>query len=198
LARAARRDQSSARKLWFEGLYGSLNPSAFAAMVRAMPDAAFWGVAKTHTQREVWASERLTERGFEIFLPRVASGRVIQPLFRSYLFVRIVEGHWVMIERTMGVLCLIRFGESPAKVPEVEVEALMDRVGPSGVLVLPPAPTPRRRVFRKGDKVRVIAGGMILAAIHTGMTLKQRELVLISVLGATREVAVSRHLIAVQ
>jgi hypothetical protein len=100
-----------------------------------MPDA-YWAVAKTHTQRETWAAERLTERGFEIFLPRVATGRAIQPLFRSYIFCRIVDGHWLAIERTMGVIPLIKFGDAPARCPAREVESLMDRVGPDCVIRL--------------------------------------------------------------
>ena len=65
---------------------------------------------------------------------------------------------------------------------------------------LPPPPPPRpRRVFKKGEHVKIIAGQFAsFAAIHTGMSAKQREIVLINMLGATRPVEVQRHLTAAQ
>jgi hypothetical protein len=64
-----------------------------------------------------------------------------------------------------------------------------------GFIALPPPP-PARPAFRKGDRVRVVAFGASFSAVHTGMTVKQRELVLMSVLGSVREVAIARHLVS--
>jgi transcriptional antiterminator RfaH len=164
-----------------------------------MPDAAFWACVKTHPQREGFAAERLTERGFEIFLPRIAAHRSIQPLFRSYCFVRIVDGHWLAIERTMGVLCLVRFGDCPARCPDREVEALMDRVEPDGVIRLPPPPAAAPRIpIRKGARVKVMSGPFQgLAGVYQGMTTRERELVLMQCLGAVRTIAIPRGALAV-
>jgi transcriptional antiterminator RfaH len=178
---------------------GTCEDSAFALSSAPMPDAAFRACVKTHPQREGFAAERLTERGFEIFLPRVASGRSIQPLFRSYCFVRIVDGHWLAIERTMGVIALVRFGDCPARCPTQEVERLMDRADPDGLIRLPAAPPPPPRIpIRKGDRVKVISGPFTgLAGLYQGMTTRQRELVLMQALGSMRTVAIARGSLAV-
>src|SRR5580704_10131373 len=118
---------------------GTCEDSAFALSSAPMPDAAFWACVKTHPQREGFAAERLTERGFETFLPKIEIGRTAQPLFRSYLFIRVLD-RWRAIETTFGVLCLVKFGDAPARCPNHEVEALMDRVDPDGLIRLPAAP----------------------------------------------------------
>jgi transcription antitermination factor NusG len=160
-----------------------------------MPDA-YWTVAKTHTQREVWAGDRLTERGVEIFLPRIATGRSIQPLFRSYIFCRIVDGRWRVIETTMGVLCLIKFGETAAaRVPDREIEALRSRMDSAGVIRHSPPPPPKR-AWARGDQVRVNLAGCLFDGIHSGVSLRERERILLRVLGATRSIEVARHLVA--
>jgi transcription antitermination factor NusG len=186
------------RLFWASLIDEHLRGCPFRALFRAMPEP-YWAVAKTHAQREGFAAERLTERGFETFLPRVASGRSIQPLFRSYCFVRIVDGHWLAIERTMGVFALVRFGDCPARCPDREVEALMDRVDPDGIIRLPAAPpAPPRKKIPAGSRVKVVAGPLQgVAALHSGMSRGEREILLIAMLGSSRRVAVPAHLVAV-
>jgi transcriptional antiterminator RfaH len=163
-----------------------------------MPDAAFWACVKTHPQREAFAAERLTERGFEIFLPKIEIGRTAQPLFRSYLFIRVLD-RWRAVETTFGVLCLVRFGDCPARCPDREVEALMDRVDPDGVIRLPPPSAPAPRVpIRKGARVKVLSGPFQgLAGLYQGQKTRERELVLMRCLGSVREVAIPRGALAV-
>jgi transcriptional antiterminator RfaH len=157
----------------------------------------YWSVARVQPMREGFATDHLEAAGFQVFLPKVETGRTVEPLFRGYAFVLIVE-RWRQVERTFGVLSLVRFGDCPAKVPDREIEALRDRADKLGIIRLPPPPPPKpRRVFRKGEKVRVVAFGSTFDAIHTGMSRRDRERVLISVLGSVREVEVARHLIAV-
>jgi transcriptional antiterminator RfaH len=158
-----------------------------------------WSVARTQPMREAFAAARLEERGFEIFAPRVETKRSVAPLFPSYLFVLIIDG-WRAVDCTPGILKLIRFGDCPAKVPDVEIEALKARADKIGVIRLPPPPPPKpRRVFKKGEPVRILAGPFAsFNAIHTGMSARDRELVLIDVLGGNRQVGVPSHLIAAQ
>jgi transcriptional antiterminator RfaH len=133
----------------------------------------------------MFAGQRLTERGFEVFLPRVATGRSILPLFRSYFFCRIAaDSHWRAIETTLGVLNLIKFGDAPARCPSREVEALMDRVDPDGVIRLPAPPIEPRQKIPAGAKVKVIAGPLQgVEALHSGMTQGEREILLVAMLG---------------
>jgi hypothetical protein len=58
-----------------------------------MPDLSspYWAAVKTQSQREVYAGENLERAGFTIFLPRVETRRTIEPLFRGYCFVVIID-----------------------------------------------------------------------------------------------------------
>jgi transcription antitermination factor NusG len=165
------------------------------AVSSAPMPSPFWAVVRSQPQRERFASEQLGLRGFETFLPMVATKRASAPLFNSYFFVRIVE-QWRSINFCFGVLCLVRVRDCPARCPEHEIEALKSRLDASGVIRLsPPPPKPKRRAFTKGERVKVIAGGARFDAIHTGMTRRARELILIAVLGGRREIEVSSHLV---
>jgi transcriptional antiterminator RfaH len=159
-----------------------------------MPDQ-YWSVARVQSQRETWAASQLQARGFTVFLPKVELRRTVAPLFLGYIFVLVVDGHWLAIDRTYGVLATIKLGVAPARCPDYEIEALRKRADPiTGIIRLAPPPPPR--AFRRGEKVRIIAGPFAsFEALHTGMTRKARELVLIDVLGGRREVEVAPHLV---
>jgi transcription antitermination factor NusG len=153
----------------------------------------FWAVVRSLPQRERFASEQLGLRGFETFLPMVATKRASAPLFRAYLFVRIIE-QWRSINYCCGVLCLVRVGDCPSKMPDHEIAALRSRMDASGLIRLPPAPGPH--VFKRGDKVKVNVAGTVLAGIHLGIRLRDRERILLQVFGSSRAVMVASHLIA--
>jgi len=113
-----------------------------------------------------------------------------------HIFVLVVA-QWRAIDSTPGVLKLIRFGDTPAKVPDHEIEALKARADKLGVIHLPPPPK-TGHVFKRGDRVKILAGQFAsFAAIHTACA-RGNAIVLVTMLGATREVAVTSHLIAAQ
>jgi hypothetical protein len=87
-----------------------------SALVSAPHAVTFWAVVRSQPQRERFASEQLGLRGFETFLPMVATKRASAPLFNSYFFVRIVE-QWWSINFCFGVLCLVRVGTVRRKCP---------------------------------------------------------------------------------
>jgi transcriptional antiterminator RfaH len=153
---------------------------------------SYFAVARVQSQREAFAAGHLEARGFEVFLPRIETKRTVAPLFCGYLFVKIID-RWRVVERTFGVLSLIRFGETPARVPDREIEALRSRVNERGIIALPPEPP--TRVWRKGDEVRVNIAGVAFSGIHSGTSSRDRELILMSVLGSVRAVDVARHLV---
>jgi transcriptional antiterminator RfaH len=154
----------------------------------------YWSVARVQPKRESFAAGHLETRGFEVFLPKIETRRTVEPLLAGYLFVRIID-RWRLIETTFGVLCLIRVGDCPSRCPDFEIESLKARTDKTGLVRLPRPPAGRG--FAKGEKIRILAGQFAhFDAIHTGFTAKARELVLINVLGAQREVGVPRHLIA--
>jgi transcriptional antiterminator RfaH len=134
-----------------------------------------WVVARTLVHREPLAARRLEAVGFEAFAPRTLHG----PLFPGYLFVRVID-QWRVIDRTVGVLTLVKFGEAPARCPDAEIEKLYARLGDDGLVRLPARPPEGARAkLSIGDKVRV-AG---LNAIYAGMGKRERERVLIHLLG---------------
>jgi transcriptional antiterminator RfaH len=158
---------------------------------------AFWGVVRSLPKRESFAAERLRmDHGFEVFLPLVQTKRASQPLFSGYFFCRIVD-RWRSINSTLGVLCLVRTGDCPARCPDREIEALKAMIDGHGYIKLPePPPPPVRRVIAIGAKVRITSGpfgGM--RGLYAGQSTRERELVLLHVLGGQREVAIAANLV---
>jgi transcriptional antiterminator RfaH len=154
----------------------------------------YWACARVHPQREAFAAEHLEARGFETFVPKIAPRA--QPLFRGYAFVLIVD-RWRAIETTFGVLALVRFGDAPARCPDREIDAIRAMVDEHGFVRLPDKPTMPRRVFRRGAKVKIIGGAFQgVSALHSGLSAAGREILLLSLLGATRQIKVPSHQVA--
>jgi transcriptional antiterminator RfaH len=161
---------------------------------------AFWGVVRSLPKRESFAAERLRiDHGFEVFLPLVQTQRASQPLFRGYFFCRIVD-RWRSINSTFGVLCLVRTGDCPARCPDHEIDSLKAMIDGHGYISLPDRPsTPVKRTIAIGSKVKITSGpfgGWV--GLYAGMTTRERELVLLNVLGAQRPVAIAANLVVPQ
>ena len=139
----------------------------------------------------------LESGGFETFLPLTQTKRASAPLFSSYFFVRIVE-QWRTINNTLGVLCLVRAGDYPARCPDREVDSLKAMIDRHGFVRLPEAPAKSiRRVFKKDERVKILAGPFQgVAALHSGLSAAEKEILLISMLGASRQIAVPSRLVA--
>jgi transcriptional antiterminator RfaH len=160
---------------------------------------AFWGVVRSLPRREVFAAERLRmDHGFEVFLPLVQTKRASQPLFSGYLFCRIVD-RWRSINSTLGVLCLVRVGDCPARCPDHEISSLK-AMTVGGYVRLPEAPSvPVRRQIAIGAKVRITAGpfgGM--TGIYAGQTACERERILLNLRGSQRPVLIAANRIVPQ
>jgi len=158
---------------------------------------AFWGVVRSLPKREAFAAERLRmDHGFEVFLPLVQTQRTFQPLFRGYLFCRIVE-QWRSINSTFGVLCLVRVGDCPARCPDYEIAALKAMIDGHGYISLPDRPsTPVKRKIAIGARVRIASGPFGgKSGLYAGMGAKDRERVLLHVLGGQREIRIASNLV---
>jgi transcriptional antiterminator RfaH len=160
---------------------------------------SFWGVVRSLPQREKFASERLVDGGFEVFLPLVQTKRASAPLFSGYFFCRIID-RWRSINSTFGVLCLVRVGDCPARCPDREIASLKAMIDGHGFVRLPDVPAaPIRREIAIGAKVRIAAGpfgGM--SGLYAGMSTKDRERVLLHVLGGQREIRIASNLVVPQ
>jgi transcriptional antiterminator RfaH len=160
---------------------------------------SFWGVVRSLPKREKFAAERLGAGGFEVFLPLVATKRSSVPLFPSYFFVLIVD-RWRAINSTIGVLCLVRAGDCPARCPDHEIDSLKAMIDGHGFVRLPEGRgAPVKRKIAIGSKVRITAGpfgGM--SGLYAGQSTKERERVLLSLLGSQRPVLIPSNLVAPQ
>ena len=154
----------------------------------------YWAVARTLGGRETFAAARLSAAGFETFAPNARTDRGPTPLFPGYLFVRI-EQRWRAIERTLGVVNVIRFGDTPARCGDSEIAKIQAALDGNGLVVLPPRPDPVRRLG--GARVRIVSGPFSgFHAIYAGMTADERERVLINLLGRPTELRLRREQIA--
>jgi transcriptional antiterminator RfaH len=160
----------------------------------------FWAVARTAPNRERLAYENVALRGYEIFVPRIRTRIGGQwkttPLFVNYLFVRIVD-RWRAIERSPGIISLVKFGETPARCPDEEVGRLLERSDRDGIIRLPPRPLQSaRHVFAPGATVAIADGPFRgFDGIYAGMSGQEREIVLITLLGRQTPVAVPAGLV---
>jgi transcriptional antiterminator RfaH len=122
--------------------------------------------------------------------------RASQPLFSGYFFCRIVD-RWRSINSTFGVLCLVWTGNCPARCPDHEIDSLKSMIDGHGFVRLPEAPAaPARREIAIGSKVKITGGpfgGM--SGLYAGQTTRERELVLLNVLGPQRPVAIAAGLV---
>ena len=156
----------------------------------------WWSVARTLPRKEAFAAEQLEAGGFETLLPRLRnwrSGPV--PMFSSYIFVHVAE-NWPRVDRTIGIMKLVQFGDHPARVPETEIAGLKARMDGDGLIALPGPPSLRKRAYAKDEKVRIVGGAFDgLAGVHSGMSAAEREIVLLTLLNAPRRVAIPAHLV---
>jgi transcriptional antiterminator RfaH len=162
-----------------------------------MPDP-FWAVLRTLPHHDRLAAECVAQRGFEIFTPKVRTKLGATPLFPCYLFVRIVE-QWRVLERTMGVLSLVKFGDQPARCPDEEIARLLARADRDGIVRLARAGSASGRpAFAPGARVTIVDGPLAgFDAIYAGMGSAQRALVLMNILGAQqRPVEIAAGLLA--
>jgi transcriptional antiterminator RfaH len=165
----------------------------------SMPDP-HWIVAKALPNHERLALAALALIEFEVFWPRMRVRVGLQwrtlGLFGGYIFVRIIE-RWRQVEGTAGIASVVRFGgEQPARVPDSEIAKLLARADADGVVRLPRQASAARASLKPGAKVRVVAGPLAgVDALYVGQDAQERELVLMNILGAQRQVAINSRLV---
>lgn len=145
-------------------------------------DEAFWGVIQTETCRERLAIDSLKRAGFEVYCPRLKVKKLgrttTPPLFPSYLFVKFFQQWWAA-RWAMGVIRVCMCGECPSRLDENIMQEIQKRQGPDGYIKLKATPT-----LKHGERVRIVGGrfdGQL--AVFAGMTSRQRQRVLLAILG---------------
>jgi len=150
----------------------------------------YWAVAQTESQRESTAAQHLAKSGFTVYLPRLKIRRHglvrTPPLFPTYLFVRVID-RWWSIAWTIGVLDVLMSGDHPARLADNAIDEIKRREVKGYVQL------PKLSKLKKGDQVRVVSGrfqGQI--GLYDGMTVKDRERVLLDLLGRMTPVELAK------
>ncbi|ASU36717.1 UpxY family transcription antiterminator [Mucilaginibacter xinganensis] len=119
-----------------------------------------WYVVYTRPRWEKKVAELLTRVGIENYCPlnkitRQWSDRekiVSEPLFKSYVFVRVSESEKWQVTGVIGILNYVYWLGKPAVVPGGEIEQIKSFLNNHGKVYLQPAS------IRPGDKVKVTKG----------------------------------------
>ena len=134
-------------------MYANSEQTAFRA------PQALWHALHTKYQHEKYVTEILAEKGFEVFCPTYAEvhrwkdrrKEVTIPLFSGYLFFADGLDRRIDLLSTPGVCAIVSFGNTPAIVPEEEINAI--RLAAASPQRMEPHP-----FLKEGQKVRVKSG----------------------------------------
>lgn len=91
-----------------------------------------WRVFYTQPRAELKCEERVLSAGIEVFVLKREvvrqwkdrKKRIIEPVFRSYLFARVHEGERLEVLQTAGIIKTVGFGSRFAEVSEEEIAQL--------------------------------------------------------------------------
>ncbi|MGJ5813094.1 UpxY family transcription antiterminator [Paludibaculum fermentans] len=120
-----------------------------------------WFAIRTRSRQEQVVSRYLNATGLEEFLPLYQVRRrwsdrvkvVDVPLFEGYVFCRFDDTQLVPVLSAPGVVHVVTFDGSPARIPEAEIEAVRQLVRSK----LPASPCP---YLKEGAPVRIRSGPM--------------------------------------
>lgn len=145
-----------------------------------------WYLIHTKIRQERVALENLERQGFECFLPLIRAEKlrrgalqvVQEPLFSRYLFIRLGTGlesqSWAPIRSTVGVIRLVTFGQTPAKIEDELIADLQVKTDSAEVQL---------RHFEPGEQVVVTDGPFVgVEAIYQMADGESRVMVLLNIL----------------
>lgn len=155
-----------------------------------------WIVAKIETKKADFVAESIARQGHEYYLPKYLEGSKTKFLFPGYIFCR-VETSWRFLTGTFGVISVISFGERPGIVADAVIEAIRVQEGADGLVVLPENPNVPR--LKKGQRIRLRNGPFLgYIGLYDGQTARDRERVLLELMGRRIVVRVNRDDIEVE
>lgn len=93
-----------------------------------------WLAIYTRSRTEKKVAEELVSKGIETYLPlekklKQWSDRkkwVYEPLFRSYVFIKVPLNNYQPALNTPGVVALVKFEEKPAVIPDSQIKAVKE------------------------------------------------------------------------
>jgi len=154
-----------------------------------------WYVIQAKPKSEQLAKENLERQEYETYLPLILGrskkrGRTIksiQPMFPRYMFIHLSDksDDWRPIRSTFGVSTLVRFGMTPAKIPDKLIQELKQREDANGFQIVP------IKKINTNDKVR-IAEGLFegYEGIYESNSSKERVIVLLKIAENTTKIQI--------
>ena len=145
-----------------------------------------WYAIYTKSRTEKKVASDLAEKGVEVYLPLLKTLKqwsdrkkwVEEPLFRSYLFVRILDRNYIEVLQTDGVVRFITFRQERIPVPDQQIEAVKAYLNEDSQINL------EEFNYQPGDRVEVVRGPMQgLLGVLIMIKGKQRVLVEIESIG---------------
>jgi transcription antitermination factor NusG len=132
-----------------------------------------WLVFYTSPRAEKVVYEKLIDNGYEAFLPlqkklktwKNRQRKIIdEPLFPSYIFIKICDADIYNILKTHGVCMCIMFERRPCIVPDKDIEAIR-------IMIQSEQAISSNNDFNEGEKVYVIRGPL---TGYEGILFKQK------------------------
>ena len=162
-----------------------------------------WFAARSKPKQEELALVNLARQGFDAFLPRVrrppspkakrSPKLALGPLFPGYVFVALDVGRerWRAVNSTLGILHLVRFGETPAALPEGLVERMRALSNAQG-LVAP------QNALVIGQTAKIVGGAFDgwIGQVQSVADSQQRVVLLVELMSRSTMLAVPRDNIA--
>lgn len=132
-------------------------------MIHRDPAEMHWYAAYTKSRTEKKILERLTENGFEAYLPiqrkrRQWSDRlkwVEEPLIKSYIFIRVNEKQYYDAINTPGLVCYVTFEGKAAPIPDWQIDLLKKLLNEGAEMEV------SGDRFAPGEKIIVVRGTLV-------------------------------------
>ena len=127
------------------------------------PTEPHWYAAYTKSRTEKKVLTRLTENGFEAYLPITRSRKqwsdrlkwVEEPLIRSYIFIRVNESEYYNAINTPGLVCYVTFEGKAASIPDRQIDMLKMLLNEGAEMEV------SNERFAPGEKIIVISGPLV-------------------------------------
>ena len=127
------------------------------------PGESRWYAAYTKSRSEKIALKRLTDNGFEAYLPirrkrHQWSDRlkwVEEPLIRSYIFLHVNESEYYNAINTPGLVCYVTFEGKAAPIPDRQIDILKVLLHEGAEMEV------SNERFAPGEKIIVISGTLV-------------------------------------
>jgi transcriptional antiterminator RfaH len=160
----------------------------------------FWYLIHSKPKSEQLAKNNLERQGYETYLPLVQgktkrrgkTTKLIQAMFPRYLFIRLDEqtDDWGPIASTIGVSKLVRFGQTPGRIPDSLIFELRNHENEKGLQSEPVIE------FKEGDRVRITDGPFEgYEGLFEAHSSKDRVLILLKIIEKNISIKVKSDII---